>query len=242
MRKLRSLSTKLMAVATYHASFNKKAFFKAQTLSCIVIMVLAILVAPLFVSQSLGGEADLVSGSGAFILPIPIVVPPGRAGIQPELALTYNSYDLSSWVGAWWTLGMGNIHRPLKDGVKYEEGEYEVNGLKLIRALVWDKTGYHAYAPEVQTDYTRYFIKTDATDKEIGGWEVQTKDGKTLYFGTTDKSRQSFDSGADVFKWCLDRVEDANGNYMTISYTKYDGEIYLRQIVNGGVNARRVAV
>jgi len=53
---------------------------------------------------------------------------------------------------------------------------------------------------------------------------MTTKDGTKYYFGQDEYSQQEVDD--DVFKWCLDRVEDTNGNYMTISYIKHDGEIY----------------
>ena len=37
--------------------------------------------------------------TGAAVYNIPIVVPPGRKGVQPSLALTYNSYSSNGWVG-----------------------------------------------------------------------------------------------------------------------------------------------
>ena len=172
-------------------------------------------------------ETEFVSGSGAFMLPIPIVVPPGRAGIQPALTLTYNSQELNSWVGVGWSLGLAHIHRNLKDGVKYEAGEYAVNNEKLIPVVAWNRDGYLGYAPEVQENFTKYF-KISETE----GWEVRTKDGKIYYYGTTDDSRQSFIDGNDthVFKWCLKKVVDSNGNYMEVTYTEDNGQIYLSKI------------
>jgi len=41
-----------------------------------------------------------------------------------------------------------------------------------------------------------------------------------------------------VYKWCLDRVQDTNGNYMTFAYFKDQGQIYLKQIdYTGNTNA-----
>ena len=54
------------------------------------------------------------------------------------------------------------------------------------------------------------------------------KNGATYYFGTASASRQ--DNTYGVFKWCLDKVQDSNSNYMTITYWKDQGEIYLSRI------------
>lgn len=35
---------------------------------------------------------------------------------------------------------------------------------------------------------------------------------------------------AKVFKWCLDKVVDLNGNYLTITYSKDRGQIYPKRI------------
>ena len=46
------------------------------------------------------------------------------------------------------------------------------------------------------------------------------------YYGSKSDTRQDFVNGTKVFKWCLDKVIDTNGNYMTVSYTKDQGEVY----------------
>ena len=232
-------------------AFYRKVISKRKTVLHAVIVVFALFFAPLPVSEALA--SDSVSSSGAFMLPIPIVTPPGRAGIQPALTLTYNSQGLNGWVGAGWSLGVGDIHRRLKNGVKYEAGagEYEVNNTKLIRVREWDIDGHHAYAPETQTDFTKYFIKLhNNKESETLGWVVHTKDGKILEYGTTADSKQAFKSKTrfannsyyHVFKWCLNKVTDANGNYMEISYYKhrisysddddmeYGVQVYLKEI------------
>jgi len=43
-----------------------------------------------------------------------VEVPPGRAGIAPNLALTYNSYQGNGWLGVGFMLDMGSIQRSLK--------------------------------------------------------------------------------------------------------------------------------
>ena len=211
-----------------YGPINKESFFKRNTVFYTFMAAFFLIFAPLFASQSLA--SDSVSSSGAFMLPIPIATPPGRAGIQPELSLTYNSQELNSWTGVGWSIGLGAIHRTLKDGVRYDEGEYAVNGLKLLAVTEWNdpENGYFGYAPEIQKDFTKYFKKVDQEGSV--SWEVHSKDGKVFFYGSASASRQEFNAGTDIFKWCLDKVMDANGNYMTISYTKDNGQIYLDQI------------
>lgn len=57
------------------------------------------------------------------------------------------------------------------------------------------------------------------------------KSGTRFLFGQTDASRQYDPSDSNrIFKWCLDRVEDTNGNYMTLTYVHNQGQIYLDKI------------
>jgi hypothetical protein len=75
---------------------------------------------------------------------------------------------------------------------------------------------------------------------------VTGKAGIKSYYGTTLNSRQHDpDDGSRVFKWCLDRVEDTNGNYMTINYTRDGGETYLQRIDytgNGGLSPANAVI
>ncbi|MCG8687526.1 MAG: hypothetical protein MI892_21805, partial [Desulfobacterales bacterium] len=177
--------------------------------------------------------AQSLSFTGAATQQIPIVVPPGRKGIGPKLSLTYNSYQKNGWIGVGWSLEMGAIQRATRRGVDYDAFDFvaSVNGStsELVPRSEW---GAHMYGAKIEGAFSRY----ENPDPETSGWVVTTKDGTRYFYGTSADSRQYELLDTDptdtsrTFKWCLDRVEDPNGNFMTVSYTKDQGEIYLSRI------------
>jgi len=171
-----------------------------------------------------------ISNTGAATYNIPIIVPPGRGGIaMPNLALTYNSQQKNGWVGMGWDLEVGSIQRSTKWGVDYSGTDFVVDGsLELVPRTDW---GYGYYGAKIEGGFTKYRL-----NYSIAGWVATARDGTKYYYGTTTSSTQ--DNGVDVFKWCLNRVVDTNGNTMTITYYKdtTNGEIYPDEINYPGNN------
>jgi len=170
--------------------------------------------------------ADVALHTGAATMSIPIEVPPGRAGIEPNLALSYNSYRGNGWIGVGWDLEMGAIQRSTKFGVDYDANDFvavDGNSSELVPRPEWGD-GY--YGAKIEGAFTKYYL-----NPQTGGWEVTTKNGLRFLYGTNSSSRQ--DDPADssrVFKWLLNKVVDTSGNYMSVHYTKYLGQIYLKKI------------
>ncbi|MBI5343478.1 MAG: VCBS repeat-containing protein [Deltaproteobacteria bacterium] len=165
--------------------------------------------------------------TGAATTSIPIEVPPGRNSMAPNLALTYLSQRGNGWVGVGWNIDMGAIQRSTKFGVHYNDNAFVAiaNGSSsdLVPRGDW---GVNYYGAKIEGAFLKYFDNT-ATG---GGWVVTAKNGTKYYYGSTSASRQDNNSASTVFKWCLDKVQDTNGNYMTVSYVKDQGEIYLDRI------------
>ena len=84
-------------------------------------------------------------------------------------------------------------------------------------------TDGETYRAELDSSYIRYERITNA-DGSTRMWRAQSLDGRTLYFGENDSSRdlpnQASPPGAVESRWFLTRVTDAFGNEIRYSYTK----------------------
>ncbi|MFZ3138668.1 MAG: FG-GAP-like repeat-containing protein, partial [Thermodesulfovibrionales bacterium] len=157
--------------------------------------------------------------------------------MAPNLALTYNSSGGNGILGVGWNLELGSIQRSTKRGVNYNPNEtdsdadYIISGSsgELVRRGDLDTnclSSETAYGNKIEGAFSRY-CKTSSNS-----WIVTTKDGTKYYYGkdpyTQYEAKQ--DNTYGTFKWCLVRAQDTNGNYMTVTYTKAYGEIYLDEI------------
>ena len=143
--------------------------------------------------------------------------------MAPNLALSYNSNTKNGWIGVGWDLKTSFIQRNIKRGLDYSDNNYVADGSReLVARGDW---GAYNYGNKTEGAFIKYYYNGS------GGWEATTKDGTIHYYGTTSASRQDDpDDSSRVFKWMIDKVEDTNGNYITYTYTKDRGEIYLDKI------------
>ena len=180
-------------------------------------------------ASSLGGTSSSVGtdlNTGAANITIPIEVSPGRKGMAPNLAISYNSNRRNGWIGVGWDIKTSFIQRNTKWGLDYSGTDFVTDGNReLTTRGDW---GADYYGHKSERAFTQYFY-----DNSTGGWVATTKDGTKHYYGTTSDytSRQDDpDDSTHIFKWMIDRVEDTNGNYLTYTYEKEQGEIYLKRI------------
>ena len=213
-----------------------------------VFSSLAVLSAPVLAKETgedrpvktLGGAVHADPFTGAATTSIPIEVPPGRNGMQPSLALTYNSAAGNGWLGMGWDLEQEGIYRQTKWGVNYStntgEKAFEVKMAGVSGELVPTPAPAPStqWSAKVEGGFSR-IEKLTAGDGQIM-WKVTTKQGRKYFFGQTAASRQVDPANANrIFGWLLDRVEDLDGNYMTYSYQPdpldlTNAQKYLQQI------------
>jgi len=222
-------------------------FISVIILSCL-FAVLCLMLPSITFAGTTGGNNDLgvaaeikltpeintAGFSGDANISISIIVPPGRANIKPDLKLTYNSSSGDGWIGLGWNIEIGSIQRQTKNGINYNNNDYFIGSGNESGDLVL-KSGSE-YGMKIEESFSKFF-------KDSDGWRVLAKDGTIYYYGKTADSRQNCPGSSSTFKWHLNRVQDSNGNYMDISYTNDNNEIYIDTIsYTGNVNDSTSAV
>ncbi len=166
--------------------------------------------------------------TGAMQYEIPIVVPPGRNGLQPDLKLTYSSQarKYSNTFGYGWDSNIPYIERINRTGT---DALYSDNYFTSSLGGELATTTGGAYVSKVDNgDYLQYAYSNNS-------WVVTDKKGTRYTFGTTTAAR--LDNAADtsqVFRWMLEEVRDTNDNYIKYQYYKHAGQIYPSAIIYTG--------
>ncbi len=193
-----------------------------------------------------------VSSTGAATYSIPIVVPPGTAGMIPSLELNYSSQGRDGLVGLGWAIGgLQMITRcprtmaqdGVHGGVNFDSNDrFCLDGQRLV--LV-NGTTYGADGSQYSTEVESFSkITAHGTAGSGPSWfEVQTKGGQILYFGQTPDSQaplvavpgsQTGQPGT-VRSWAVNKISDTRGNYLSVTYDNghqdtTNGQIYPTQI------------
>ena len=205
---------------------------------------------------TLGGTVD-VGAMGGLVYSIPLELPSGINGMQPSLAITYNSQSGNGTMGFGWYLdGLSGITRTGK--TLYHDGEmtaadlswsdqYLLDGQRLI--AVADYTDSIEYRTE-QDGMSRIMAYKESIEgipgflgiKRIARFMVWRPDGMIMEYGSTEDSRiDSRTNPVHPLSWQLDKVTDRNGNAVLYHYNEsvQNGEYYIDTIeytVNTGQN------
>ncbi|MGH7597301.1 MAG: SpvB/TcaC N-terminal domain-containing protein, partial [bacterium] len=196
---------------------------------------------------------DLFTGTGNFT--VPIALPAGRNGMQPEINLVYSSGNGNSSFGLGWSLSIPGVTRKTSKGIP----RYRDYAQDLERRDTFVLSGAEDLFPVAgaPAGATRYRPRTEGLFALIdhyhtGGdnyWKVQSKDGLVSFYGTPRPGEAADDwqdpaAVADPvkrkknFAWKLTRTQDVFGNHLIYEYdrdTGQDGphhwdELYLRAI------------
>ncbi|WP_437523831.1 SpvB/TcaC N-terminal domain-containing protein [Sorangium sp. So ce726] len=167
------------------------------------------------------------SSSGAARLSHAIEVPPGRNGIQPALAIAYDSEHRNGWLGVGWDLRLSSIEIDTRFGVPtYAAGEtprYLLDGSELVQAEGGACGDPCLFRRRVEGRFDR--IVRHGTGAASYFWEVTDKDGTTVVYGRDANARLDDPEPGpgqprNVFRWYLDEVRDTFGNQMRVRYDR----------------------
>jgi hypothetical protein len=166
-------------------------------------------------------ESGVARNLGLADLRIPIDVPAGTGGFEPDLTLAYSSLASDGPFGVGWQLRLGEIRRSLRFGTSAYDGtdQYELDG----ELLVPNPTGgrYHTLTE-------RFALIT-----QIGSeWVVTFPNGNRAHFGVDESSRIRRDgSTGPIARWLLGKLVDVSGNEVRFVYDRSDdGTAYLTQV------------
>lgn len=196
---------------------------------------------------AIGGTVD-ISALGAAVYSIPIQVPEGIGGMQPNLSIVYNNQSGNGLLGWGWNLGglsaitrvgQTEYHDGMVKGISLDNKDrFALDGQRL---MVLDNATYGSNGAEYRTEVdgmSKIVSYTETIHSNNGGmfgygsydyeiishFKVYTIDGRILYYGKVDNepdnARIIYENNGqmEVVMWLLKRVEDRMGNYMVYNY------------------------
>ena len=209
------------------------------------------------VPPSLTSSSDLSVGSvlgnfsvspiGAATYSIPIEVPRGIAGLEPQLSITYNSMGTNGILGPGFSLsGISVITRGPRDiwhdgkahGISHgNDDAFFLDGQRLIATSPYQSGCDSACFCLELSPYTDVTLHGLSQNDQSALWfSVHTTDGNTHEYGKTANSRQTYIYGSSdrTNAWYISKITDAIGNTMSYQYSKENLFVYPESITYGG--------
>ncbi|NHJ49185.1 MAG: hypothetical protein FK733_15460, partial [Asgard group archaeon] len=180
-------------------------------------------------------QPDMHTGTGNYSIPLDI--PLGRNGFQPNLTLQYSTGNNNGPYGLGWNINTPNISRKTAKGIpKYKDYAKKPNefdtfilsgseDLVLIKENLnegMNKNEIHRYfRPKIEGLFAKI--------KHVIGinknyWEITTKSGIKNFYGD-DKTSQIYDEENQnhIYKWLLSKSIDTFGNIILYQYKRDNG-------------------
>ena len=187
---------------------------------------------------SMGGSFG-VSPTGGATYTIPIEVPSGINGMQPSLAIVYNSQAGNGLCGYGTNLsGFSSITRGPKD--IYHDGSSRgiqnladdalyLDGVRLIHVSGIEGQDSTIYSPESDPFTTVIAHGTCNSNQNNIWYEVKSSDGMVYWYAM----QQSYNKGSSqrIHSWYISRAIQPSGNYMEYAYNQSDEYVYPLYIV-----------
>lgn len=199
---------------------------------------------------------DLFTGTGNFT--VPIALPPGRNGFQPELNLVYSTGNGNGDFGLGWGLSIPGVSRKTSKGIPRYDDDRDVfilSGAEDLVPVAEERTQtdterrlFVTYRPRTEGLFARiqHHHIVHLPDGPVQNyWEVRSKDGLVSYYGTAKLPVNADTTWVDpavvanpgdrshIFSWALTQTRDPFGNVIVYDYerdTGTDGPHYWDQL------------
>jgi RHS repeat-associated protein len=169
---------------------------------------------------------DLHMGTGNFT--VPIALPPGRNGFQPQLNLVYSTGNGNGPFGLGWSLSIPGVSRQTSKGIpRYNDAQdlFILSGAEDLVPVSSRSEGVTRYRPRTEGLFARIEHNHD-TQNNNDYWEVRSKDGLVSFYVTPGAAGTDPAAVADpsdrtkVFGWKLTRTTDPFGNRIEYEYER----------------------
>jgi len=191
---------------------------------------------------ALGGTPGVSGGAATYA--IPFVIPPGRRGMMPQLALSYSSRASNGIAGVGWSLsGLSAIQRC--PATLDQDGQVRAVRLDAYDRLCLDgqrllvKSGTYGqagstYGTEVES-FVRVTLSGGGLDSASSYFKVERKSGEISYYGSGVSGRVIPGGKSVPLTWLVNRTEDRLGNFIEYRYATFaEGEVLLSSILYTG--------
>jgi len=179
------------------------------------------------------GMVGTLSGSlsvtpmGSASYTIPLDLPPGIAGMQPNLSLNYNSLGGNGIMGIGWSIGgLSSItrigtdiyHEGFSDPVDFDPFDrFALDGSRLV---VINGLNNGADGAEYRTEIQSFakILSYGVAGNGPQYFKVWTKDEKIIEYGNSSDSRIEAPGKSDIYTWLVSKISDRFGNSITFEY------------------------
>lgn len=169
-----------------------------------------------------------VTSSGAATYIIPIDIPSGRSGMEPNLSLIYNSQTGTNIMGEGWSVcGFSSIVRADKSmyyngtikTIDFIDDEFLLNGSHLIK--INESNTEIEYRTEIDEFSKIIFYKPNEED-HYGHFLVYHKSGTIAEYGYNTNSIHFYEDDIQgtnpAIAWHINKLYDRKGNYISYKY------------------------
>jgi RHS repeat-associated protein len=191
---------------------------------------------------------DLFTGTGNFT--VPIALPPGRNGFQPQLSLVYSTGNGNGPFGLGWNLAIPGVSRKTSKGIpRYrdngadpkERDTFVLSGAEDLVAVAEPEPGVTRFQPRTEGLFARIErVRSAGNDF----WQVRSKDGLVSRYGMPVAAGGDPAVVADpavrakIFCWKLTQTADPFGNRIDYQYLRDRGsegphvwdQLYLQKV------------
>jgi RHS repeat-associated protein len=186
------------------------------------------------------------NSSGTVNMSLPIEIPSGRQGMQPQLSISYNSESGNGWLGVGWDVNLPAITVDTRWGVPHyfadkESESYLLNGEELLPMIqrsdfvARNTTGDKIFTARVEGAFEK--IIRHGNTPATYWWEVIDKQGVKYIYGkyNNDSGRNvkcvlaaGSNNDGNIAYWALAEVRDLNDNFV-----KYKDTVITHNVAAG---------